>query len=259
VVTFTKQLTLSLALLLAALPTAAAETPRISIIIDDMGDRSTEGKRAIDLPGPVSYAILPHTPFSKRFAEYAHCSGRDVMLHLPMESEQPTRLGPGGLTLHMTEGDFRQTVQDDLNAIPHVLGVNNHMGSLLTRHPGHMGWLMDELKQHGDLFFIDSRTTTQSVAPQIAVESGIATAERKIFLDHDKDPEAIRKQFKRLIHRARLEGSAIAIGHPYGSTLMVLEEMLPQLSAMGVELVPISSMLATGNGDPTTWQASLSP
>lgn len=246
------------ALLLISTQVSAAERPRISIIIDDMGDRLQAGNRAIELPGALSYAILPHTPYSRRLAEFANCMGKEVMLHLPMESEQPAPLGPGALTLHMSWNDFRRSIRESLKSIPHASGVNNHMGSLLTRHPGHMQWLMEELKTSGDLFFIDSRTTTQSVAPQIARENGIVTAERKVFLDHDIDPEQIRYQFKRLIRSAHRDGSAIGIGHPYGSTLSVLEEMLPQLAELGVELVPVSSLLQKRSEGETTWQASLS-
>src|SRR5690606_23829095 len=110
---------------------------------------------------------------------------------------------------------------DNLAAVPHVRGVNNHMGSLITRHPGHMTWLMQDLARDG-LFFVDSYTHPQSVALEMAREGGVPAARRDVFLDHVAEPEAIAHQFRRLLARARSDGHAIGIGHPYPATLAFL-------------------------------------
>lgn len=216
---------------------------RISIIIDDMGDQRQVGLRAIQLPGPVTYAFLPHTPYSKSLANAAHSQGKEVMLHLPMQAMKANLLGPGGLTLDMSRKRFNQTLHNSLASVPHVVGINNHMGSLLTRHPGHMKWLMEEIKQLDNLYFIDSRTTHHTVATQLAREHQIPTRERDVFLDDDPNPNAITKQFTRLIEKAIKHGSAVGIGHPYESTLDVLTIMLPRLEKMGIELVPASELV----------------
>jgi polysaccharide deacetylase 2 family uncharacterized protein YibQ len=223
---------------------ATSERPRISIIIDDMGDLEQAGLRAIRLPGAMTYAFLPHTPYSHSLAETAHKMGKEVMLHLPMQAMTSNRLlGPGALTLHMTHDQFRATVENDLASIPYAVGINNHMGSLLTRHPGSMQWLMDDIKQHSGLFFIDSRTTRYTVAQRLASENHIPVRRRDVFLDDDQDPAAILHQFNRLIDKAVRQGSAIGIGHPHDATLTVLEAMLPQLKAAGIELVPVSRLV----------------
>lgn len=197
----------------------------------------------MQLPGPVTYAFLPHTPYSKSMARAAYATGKEVMLHLPMQAMRANLLGPGGLTLDMSRKQFKQTLHSSLESVPHVVGLNNHMGSLLTRHPGHMKWLMEEIKQLNNLYFIDSRTTHHTVATQLAKEHQIPTRERDVFLDDDPNPDAITKQFARLVEKAIKYGSAVGIGHPYESTLDVLMVMLPQLEEMGIELVPASQLV----------------
>ncbi|HKJ75984.1 MAG TPA: divergent polysaccharide deacetylase family protein, partial [Gammaproteobacteria bacterium] len=118
------------ALLLWAAGAAAASPPAVAIIIDDLGDRLDAGERALALPGPLTYSFLPHTPYSARLARRAHALGKEVMLHLPMEAVAGNRLGPGAVTLHMNQAQLLRTVRSDLAAVPHVRGINNHMGSL---------------------------------------------------------------------------------------------------------------------------------
>jgi len=252
----------TLAILLVAAPgLAAAAQPVVSIVIDDIGDNPDTGQRAVDLPGPVACAFLPGTPYAHSLAERAHRQGKEVLLHQPMQAvAHNDLLGPGALMLHMTEPRFLHTLRDNLQSLPYVVGVNNHMGSLLTRHPGHMTWLMRELKREGDLFYVDSRTTRHTVAEQMAHEVGVPTTRRNVFLDNRLSKEAIRDQFLELVRDAREEGHALAIGHPHPKTLAVLEQEIPKLAAQGVRLVPVFTLLQTIHQEPRTpqWHASAS-
>ena len=143
----------------------------------------------------------------------------------------------------MSRAAFEATFADAIESVPFAIGVSSHRGSLLTRHPGHMGWLMAEISRRDGLFFIDSYTTHESVALQIARESGVAATRRDVFLDHDPRPETVRRELDRLKKLARERGQAIAIGHPYPATLEVLEEELPNLAEEGIELVSISRLI----------------
>ena len=231
----------------------------ISIVIDDMGKRMETGQRVLALPGQVACAFLPRAKHTHKLAERANRQGHEVLLHLPMESVDGRPLDAGAVTLAMTENEFVRTVLDDLGRVPHASGVNNHMGSLLTRHPGHMRWLMEAMQQRGPLFFVDSRTTKATVALQLAEENGIPATRRNVFLDDSRDPEAITLQFHRLIALAREQGSALAIGHPYPQTLAVLEKQLPQLARQGVQLVSVRELIERQQEDVKTWQAYWSP
>jgi len=238
----------------------ASLRPVVGLIIDDLGDRLNNGLRAIELPGRVTYSILPQTTFSRRLAELAHQHGKEVMLHQPMQAVSGKAMGPGGLSLYMTREEFVRTLQANLASVPHARGLNNHMGSLLTRHPGQMAWLMEELWLQGNLYFVDSTTTNQTVALKVALENNLQGVRRNIFLDHERSEVAIRNQFERFVAQARAVGSSIAIGHPYPETLNVLEQLLPTLRERGIELLPISGLIAQRKERrERLWQASLSP
>jgi len=240
--------------------TIDSRQPGIAIIIDDLGYQQGVGSRVTRLPGAIACAFLPHGPHTATLAREAHARHKEVMLHLPMQpvDHLPAGREAGVLTLDMTQQQFVRTLQANINAVPHVSGLNNHMGSLLTQHPGTMAWLMQALGEHGDLFFVDSRTTTGTVARQLAGEYGIPSMSRNVFLDNETDTEAVRARFRQLLEIARREGTALAIGHPYPATLEVLEEELAQLPEQGIQLVPVSRLIELQNERRLAWQAPLS-
>ena len=237
---------------------AADDRPyQIAIIIDDLGNDYRSAKRALELPGDVTYAVLPQLRQSWRIGEKAYALGREVMIHLPMQSLMNNRLGPGGLTGEMGLQDYADMLDKNLKSVPWALGVNNHMGSLLTTSTDHMDWLMQVLKARG-LYFIDSRTNTKTVAQQSALSAGVATARRDIFLDNERDPEYIRNQYLKLLKQAKRKGYAIGIGHPYKETMDVLAKELPLLEQAGYKLVPVSAILSDQRNN-QKWLASSSP
>jgi len=231
----------------------------ISIIIDDLGKQLEDGQRVLALPGPVACAFLPKARYTQLLANAAHETGKEVLLHLPMDSVDGRRLDPGAVTLEMTERQFLATVQADLLSVPHAIGINNHMGSLLTRHPGHMLWLMREIRANPPMFFVDSRTTVATVARQVAHETGVPNIERDVFLDNDLDADAIAYQFERLLQRARKQGVALALGHPHPQTLALLEREIPRLQQRGISLLPVTELIQLQQEGEHRWQASWSP
>lgn len=247
--------------LLAGLTVSAGDglpSARIAIIIDDLGNSLPLGDQALALPGALTFSVLPQRPYSRRIAEAAHASGREVMLHLPMQAGDGRALGPAGLRCDMDRAEFARTLDESLDAVPHVAGVNNHMGSLLTRQPWAMRWLMQDLARRPALYFIDSRTDVRTVAREHAHAAGLANAARDVFLDNQADTRAIRAQLERLVAIARRRGSAIGIGHPYPETLAVLAEELPRLADIGIQLVPASRLVRSERKE-GPWHASSSP
>ena len=223
------------------------------LIIDDIGHQQDNGLASVRLPGRVTIAVLPFTPHGKALATLAHAGGKEVMLHAPMSKlgdSQP--LGEGGLTAELTEVEFREALAAQLREIPYVRGVNNHMGSELTRLPLQMDWLMQELRAR-DLYFIDSRTTAETVAALRAQEYGVQHLSRKVFLDNDRSVASIARQFELAIGAAKAQGVAVAIAHPYPETIDFLQQALPTLQQRGIDLVPASEMVTV------TGQAEKSP
>ena len=195
--------------------------------------------------------MLPGTPRGNQLARLAHTRGKEVLLHLPLQAiEDHDAVEPGGLFLDMSRNQFQQALAENLRAVPHIVGVNTHRGSLLTRHPGHMQWLMEAIAASDDLFFVDSYTTAQSVALRMAEERGIPSTRRDVFLDPDPDPGTIEREFARLKQISLTKGYALGIGHPYPATLDFLEAMLPRLAAEGFVLVPPSELIGGGQALP---------
>jgi len=220
------------------------ETYKVAIIIDDLGNNFHHGRTLIDLPYQLTYSFLPNRPYSKRLAKRAASYGKEVMVHLPMQSARQSNLGAGALTLELTQKQFQSSVQISIDSVPHARGVNNHMGSLLTQHPGHMSWLMEVLSSRSDnLYFVDSKTTPQTVASRIAQEHYIPNITRDVFLDNSRREQDINRQLKSLKKIAKRKGYALAIGHPYPATIKLLQNYLPTLLEHNIEVVPVTELI----------------
>lgn len=222
---------------------ALGDAPRIAIIIDDLGYHLANGKRAIHLPGAVSVSFLPGSPRARLLATHAHMLGKEVLLHLPLQAySNEGNSEPSEIGIDMSRERLSSVFNDALESVPHVTGINSHRGSLMTRHPGHMQWLMEAIHVHDHLFFIDSYTHHESVALQIAHEAGVDAARRDVFLDPDPSPATVAREFERMKTVARRKGRVLAIGHPYPATLELLERELPRLLDEGFELVSVSEL-----------------
>ena len=222
---------------------ASAQPAYVAIIIDDMGNNLRRGQQAIELPGPITYAVLPHTRYATSLAKTAHESSKEVIVHLPMANLTNHPLGPGALTSAQNKADFLDAVKSAIEGVPYAQGINNHTGSYLTQQEKQMTWLMEALKQH-DLFFVDSRTTEKSIAYQVARNNNVLSSRRDVFLDNEQTLNGIEDSFKKLIRKAKQKGTAIAIGHPYSSTLAFLAVAIPTLEAEGIKVVSASELIA---------------
>lgn len=215
---------------------------QLAIIIDDIGYNKTQSERAARLKGNFTLSILPFTPHGLNSAKLARSQGKELMLHLPMSTISNIPIGKGGLVSGMEKGEFISVLQQDLDSMPFIQGVNNHMGSGLTQEAEPMTWLMSELKKRG-LYFVDSRTSAKTKALDIAKSTEVPSIKRDVFLDDINDEKAIRFQLNRAIVIAQEHGSALAIGHPYPATLSVLEDIQPLLADRGVKLVYASTLI----------------
>jgi polysaccharide deacetylase 2 family uncharacterized protein YibQ len=223
--------------------TGPSSTPRLAIILDDLGSDTAAAQAIFALPYPLTISVLPNHEHSVEIANEAHSRGYQVLLHLPMQSvanEQPEaqELHPG-----MPAEAVSNLVDQFLQEVPGVVGVNNHQGSQATSDSALMSELMPVLRDH-HLFYIDSRTTAATVAYDTAQRDGIPSAFRNVpFLDDVAEVSAVRKQLELALRGAREKGQAIAIGHPHSATLQALREILPKAQAQGVRLVFASELV----------------
>ena len=217
--------------------------PLAAIIIDDLGyDKKIAAKLGL-LNANITFSILPHSPYQASIARMSRDKGIETMLHLPMEPVEYPKVdpGPGALLTSMSPDELIGQLKDNLKTLPDVKGVNNHMGSRMTTESGHLYQIFSILKKRG-LYFVDSRTSAQTLCRPSARLFQIPFAQRDIFLDHRQDADFIRKQISGLIRIARQNGYAVAIGHPNFTTYQVLREMMPALQN-AVELVPASKIV----------------
>jgi uncharacterized protein len=211
--------------------------PMLAIIVDDLGYDRAPADALLSLSFPLTVSVLPHLPYSAEIAEEAHRRGDQVMLHLPMAftgdavKPEAVELIPG-----MNSQEVAQALAAMLETVPHAAGVNNHQGSLATADARLMDELMPELRRRG-LFFIDSRTTAETVAYDAAERAGVRAAFRRVFLDDTPTREAVLQQLELAARDAEKHGWAVAIGHPHPGTLSALEEGLPRVEARGIRLV----------------------
>jgi polysaccharide deacetylase 2 family uncharacterized protein YibQ len=222
----------------------AALRPKIAIVIDDLGSKDKISQELLRWDVPITLAILPFTPFSKTLAGEAHRQGKEVILHLPMEPRGYPQIRPGeGVLLgEMNERKLLRQLSRDIEAVPYITGVSNHMGSRLMEEPEKIKIVFSELKRRG-LFFLDSRTTPQTVGLQVAQSVGLKAMERNVFIDNSSTEEDIKQQLDQLIQLSLSKGKAIGIGHPHPSTLKSIKEMIPQLKEKGIEVVPLSALM----------------
>jgi len=224
-------------------PVPSAKFPRVALIIDDLGYDKKIAKKFLGLDINLTFSILPHSPFQNNIERFASSKGLEIMLHMPMEPvEYPgVNPGPGTLLSSMTPDELIKQLEENLDTMPGVKGINNHMGSKLTAESNQMYQIFSVLKHRG-LFFIDSRTTPDSLCKPSARLFQVPFAQRDVFIDHYQKPDFIRKQIKELIRIARVNGEAVGILHPHSTTYRILQEMLPDLQKK-VQLVPASKIV----------------
>jgi hypothetical protein len=224
-------------------PILGKQLPLVAIIIDDLGYDKKLAIKFSKLNTTLTFSILPHSPYQKSIARLSRDKGFGIMLHLPMEPVEYPQVnpGPGTLLTAMTPDQLTRQLEKDLDAVPFIRGVNNHMGSKMTAESSQMYQIFSILKKRG-LYFVDSRTTTETLCKPSARLFQIPFAQRDIFLDHLVEVEFIRKQLKELVRIAQRNGYAVGIGHPHLLTYQVLDEMLPDLQKK-VRLVPASEIV----------------
>ncbi|MDP8257534.1 MAG: divergent polysaccharide deacetylase family protein [Candidatus Alcyoniella australis] len=217
---------------------------KVAIIIDDIGYRPQIEAALLELPAQLTFAVLPQSPYGREFAQRAHDQGRCLLLHLPLEplDRANNNPGPGALFAAMDDEQIKRIVEQDIESVPFIEGVNNHMGSRFTQEQRPMRTVLRLVQAHG-LYFIDSLTTGRSLAFSEARSLGVPTARRDVFLDHVPSYEHVLGQLQRLGSQAKSRGYAVAIGHPYEVTLAALRKGLPELEAQGVVVVPIRDIV----------------
>jgi polysaccharide deacetylase 2 family uncharacterized protein YibQ len=221
----------------------AARAPRIALVIDDFGyskDETAEYFFRLDLPLTIS--VIPSLPYTKHAIDRAAAEGKETMLHLPMEAEAYSSEVPAVLT-SMTDDEIASLVTSFLATTPGVVGVNNHLGSIATQDARVMKAVLAVLERTG-LYFLDSLTSSKSVAYNSARSLSVPAARNDLFVDADtEDPEIVGKRLDRLLEIAKSRGYAIGIGHPKPWTRSAVQAFTDRARESGVEFVFLSDLV----------------
>ncbi len=221
--------------------------PKVIIIVDDVGLDKSPIDHLLEIQAPLSFAILPNHPYSSYAAEKAKSKGWDVMLHLPMEPKESSGYtgqdaGENALLVGLPKKEILARLDKSLSSLPYLQGVNNHMGSKFTENDELMGIVLERIKELG-LYFVDSKTSSESVGYKTASKLGIRSLERDVFLDEQtKGASYVKSQIKKLVNISKVHGYAVGICHPYPETVKALVEMIPSIQDE-VELASASKVL----------------
>ena len=206
----------------------------IVLVIDDFGYRNDNiSDGFLNLSIPITCAIIPGHIASKKFAKKAVSYGKEVIIHMPMESEN---YSPGEdeykLLTSMTSELLETKLIQAFESLPEAIGMNNHQGSKATSDSKTMTVLASVLKDRGK-YFIDSRTSSLTIGEKTMISFGVPTARRNIFLDNNNDLDKIEEQMNKLANSAKKNGVAVGLGHARKNTLSVIEKVVPDLLDKG--------------------------
>lgn len=215
----------------------------LALLIDDFGYSAETISSFAAMPRPVTFAVLPYRPHSNEAASRALSAGHQVMLHLPMEPLTASEQSEAStITVAMSDQEIRDMTAKAIKAVPGIIGVNNHQGSRATGDRRVMKAVLGVLKAN-NLFFVDSRTSGQSIAFDAARQAGVRAGSNEVFLDGRNEVEYIKGQLRTAARLAIRDGNAIAIGHARPATAIAVREMIPELEATGVKFVFVSQLV----------------
>ena len=212
-------------------------------VIDDAGNNLRQLEPFLALPGQVSVAVLPGLPHSAEAARMVRAAGKELLLHQPMESVGGQNPGPGAIGVGMSAAEIRSVLERNLAEIGPVAGMNNHQGSLVTADADAMESVLAFCRDKG-IFFLDSRTTADTVSGAVAAKNGIRIRERDVFVDNIQDRAAMIRFVEEGLQKAEKKGAAVMIGHAWSAELAsTLRELYPELIEQGFSLSTIAKIM----------------
>ena len=220
----------------------AVNHAQLIFVFDDGGQNLNHLDAFLNLPFPITVAVLPRLAYSKESAKKIRASGNELMLHQPMQAiNKSVNPGPGAITPEMDEDQIIATLFTNINEIGPVAGINNHEGSAITADAEKMEIVLKVASENG-IFFLDSRTNVETKVPYVAGEMGYTYYERNIFLDNTKTKENALAELKKGLTIANKNGSVIMIGHVWSADFLpaFLKEIYPELKEKGYTFSVVS-------------------
>lgn len=244
---FMKKLIMILTVFLFYACMTFANTSYVVLIIDDFGNGMKGTDQILELPIPITGAVIPGMPYAKEEAKKLHEAGKEVILHVPLEPihGKPSWLGPMGITVGMSKEKVADILKKAYEDIPCAVGMNNHMGSKAMTNRTIVSTLM-EFAKNNQLYFVDSATTDTKLSKALSEEYGVPFYKRQVFLDNEPSKEHVKQQLRELMNLAKEQGYAIGIGHvgTYKGepTAKAIKEMIPYMQEEGIIFTTVSGL-----------------
>jgi len=214
----------------------------LCVVFDDGGQNVSQLKKCVALPFPVTVAVLPRLAHSAESARIVRQSKNEVILHQPMQAMNlNVNPGAGAIKPEMTENEVFATLSQNIAEIAPIAGMNNHEGSLITENEVLVSFILQAASEKG-IYFLDSRTSSATKVPSVAMEMGMGWYQRDIFLDNQKTRENYLAELKKGLDIANKKGHVIMIGHVWSAESLpaFLEEAYPELALKGYRFSTVS-------------------
>ena len=228
-------------------PVSGERRGEIAILIDDFGYGGEGTEEMLALPIPFTAAVMPFSKQTEQDAALVRQAGKEIFIHLPMESLTGKRewVGEKGIFRDMTDEEIHERTREAFAILPDAAGLNNHMGSAIMEDERSLSAVMDIVKEENAMF-VDSLTTPRSVGRTVAAKKGVTFLGRDVFLDSTDDVEVVKTNLRQAAEIALERGYALAIGHvgPEGGqiTAQAIRELIPELEQAGITFVTVSEL-----------------
>ena len=151
--------------------------PFLTFVIDDVGNSIEQLKPFLEIPYPVTFAVMPDRKYTRECATMIAAAGKEYILHQPMEALSGADPGNSAIYIEMSDKEIAGILEHNFRQLPKAAGMNNHMGSAGTSDPAVMNSVMKYLAGNNK-FFLDSFTISSSYGWQAASEFDVSYLKR---------------------------------------------------------------------------------
>jgi len=223
----------------------ADRKPRIALIISNLGLSETYTKAALELlPEDITLSFSHVAPRLKTWVREARQKGHEILLDIPMEPIGFPKNDPGRATLLTSSNEV-----ENLNRLEHIMkqaggyvGLLGTLGTKFMLHSETFLPVLKSIKQRG-LIYVDSRSTSRSLGPELASSIQLPKAFNNVFVDREPSQEKIKNKLAELERIALKRRFAVGIAQPFPITIEILSQWTERLKTKQIALTPITAIV----------------
>ena len=226
-------------------PAAAADLPKIAIVVTGLGINEQGSLDAIDeLPDEATLAFAPYGKTLTTTVAAARAAGHEVLLEIPLEPFDFPQNDPGPQTL--LTGEPPRANLDKLFWLMARFGgypgIINNMGARFTASAADFSPIMEELGSRG-LGYLDDGSSNRSLAKQLAAGNKVPFSRADLTIDANPSRQSILAALASLEATALEKGQAIGIVSALPISIAAIAEWSRELETRGIMLVPATALM----------------